>query len=202
MIDAADVLARATDVVEWLNGLGRVESAGFCPISAGHVVRVHEDGRRNFFVICRGEISVGRGRLSAMGYVVRPDGRISSDSVPIQPSVSVKRLALAGGRPEVAQVLRILGQPEGRTAAGLWKIWEIVAADVAQSDNPRTWNSAVMGRGWATAQELDSLRSLHDPSVLGDAARHAVHTRNSPAVRWALSDVDAFIRRQIMNWLG
>jgi hypothetical protein len=79
MIVAADVLARATDVVEWLNGLGRMESAGFRPISAGHVVRVHDDGRRNFFVICRGEISIGRGRLSGIGYVVRPDGRISSE---------------------------------------------------------------------------------------------------------------------------
>jgi hypothetical protein len=128
--------------------------------------------------------------------------RYSSDTVPIQPSVSEKRLALASRRPEVAQVLRIFGQPEGQTAAGLWKIWEIVAADVAQSDNPRTWNAAVMDRGLAIAQELDSLRSLHDPSVLGDAARHAVQTRKSPAVRWALSDVDAFIRRLIMNWLG
>ena len=60
----------------------------------------------------------------------------------------------------------------------------------------------IIGKGWATDDQIDSFRSVHYPSALGDQARHGVEpTRPAPRDPMSLAEAREFIRRLLAQWL-
>jgi hypothetical protein len=116
--------------------------------------------------------------------------------VPIPPAKGPRYVKLAEQDPDVADALRILGQPEPLDWYDIYKILEIVENAVGGSKE-------IQRRGWATGKDLDRLTASADhPGISGDAARHARMT-GTPGrrLRMTMRDGDNLIRRLAANWI-
>ena len=76
-------------------------------------------------------------------------------------------MKLAEQDPDVADVLRVLGQPGPLDWYDIYKAWEIVERAMGGSNQ-------VEARGWATMADINRLTaSANHPGISGDEARHA-----------------------------
>jgi hypothetical protein len=82
------------------------------------------------------------------------------------------------------------------SAESLWKVYEVIRDDVGGKAN-------ILSKGWATANEIDSFRSVHYPSVLGGKARHGIEPKNpaAPTAPMSLAEARQFVRRLLKHWL-
>ena len=78
----------------------------------------------------------------------------------------------------------------------LWKVYEVIRDDVGAK-------ASVISIGWATEDQIDSFRSVHYPSALGDKARHGVEpSRPAPRNPMSLAEAQAFITHLFEQWLA
>jgi hypothetical protein len=105
-------------------------------------------------------------------------------------------VGLAEQEAGVADVLRVLGQPDPLDWYDIYKAWEIVEHAVGGA-------SQVVARGWATRADIDRLTaSANHPGISGDAARHArMRGTPGPDRAMSMSDADALVRRLAANWI-
>jgi hypothetical protein len=103
--------------------------------------------------------------------------------------------AAAGRDPNVKLALQYFG-PEP-SAESLWKVYEVIRADVGGKTN-------IINNGWATATEIDSFRSVHYPSALGEKARHGTEPKNqsAPISPMSLGQARQFVGRLLRRWLA
>ncbi len=111
-------------------------------------------------------------------------------------------LRSAAEHPDVAEVLALLG---GSGAAigwvDLYKVYEIIGANVGSHDDNRSHQAALAKKGWKSKKELDAFRaSANLPSVSGEAARHARATNGTPAGTMTLTDGRAMINDLVATW--
>lgn len=84
---------------------------------------------------------------------------------------------------------------EDQWAVNLYKVFEIVRDDVGGK------NQDLINRQWATDEELDNFRSVHDSEAIGRQARHAVRKQQSPTSPMSEDEARAFIRGVLEQWL-
>jgi hypothetical protein len=116
--------------------------------------------------------------------------------VPEPPPKGPRYVKLAALDPDVADVLRVLGQPGPLDWYDIYKAWEIVEHAVGG------WPQVVT-RGWATKADLDRLTaSANHPGISGDEARHArMPGTPGPNRTMAMNEADAMVRRLVTNWI-
>jgi hypothetical protein len=117
--------------------------------------------------------------------------------------------------PNVIAVLGLLAD-SARWTHNLWKIWEIVRLDVGDrlagttSTTPQERDrSSQKGEnaikeklGWLTQEDLNRFKGIHDPTVTGSLARHAVQTRPSATNAMAREErARRFVAQLIERWL-
>ena len=80
----------------------------------------------------------------------------------------------------------------------LYKVFEIIQEDAGGKDQ-------LVKRGWATHDLLDGFRALHNPELIGPAARHGVETKRSRKrpVNPMLTESEArqFVHALLEQWL-
>jgi hypothetical protein len=148
----------------WLKfGRGRTQ-----PLELGvGVTSRDENGRRSErrFVFTHDEIFISteeHASVSGEGAAVV--------SVPSQPTITAICTALRHD----SRVVDALGFFSARDywAFNLYKVFEIIQEDVGGKEQ-------LMTRGWATNDQLDGFRAVHNPELVGPAARHGVETQKS-----------------------
>ena len=180
--------AAADALMKRVNGVARALRQDFRP--------VHLKGR---FTGPDGSVSVllttatleARTRLTATATVLR-DGV----PVPTPPPKGPRYAKLAEQDPDVADVLRILGQPEPLDWYDIYKTWEIVKQAVG---GPRE----ATARGWITQADINRLKaSANHPGISGDQARHArMQGTPRPGETMTTSQADSLIRELVSKWI-
>jgi len=135
------------------------------------------------------------GRVVLSGEAVMADG--SDPPPPPNPFPAWDALAMRDD--VVARALRFFA--ETPSAESLWKVYEVIRDDMGGVLHGK---SNIVKAGWATNAEVDSFRSVHYPSALGDDARHGVEPTKQPAPvnPMTLKQGRALIRRLMVRWLA
>lgn len=170
--------------------------------------------RHKFRRMMLDRIKVGTGiffegpRGERTGYIFVTDSAVISASEMATVTVDGKPMpVLAPTHPSIAEVSTALRHdPQVRAAldflayddewpVNLYRVYEIVRSDVGGT------NQDLINRQWATPDQLDNFRSVHDPAVSGPQARHAVQSRQSPPNPMDEDEALAFIHGLLEEWL-
>lgn len=183
---------RAADaLVKCINGVGRATERDYGPVRlTGRYTA--PDGATSFVVSA--DTAEARARAT-VGTVLS-----AGTPAPGQPPKGPRYVSAANRDSDVADALRILGQPEPLDWYDIYKTWEIVASAVGGAAQVNTW-------GWATTSDIERLKaSANHPGVSGDSARHArARGRRgrhpSPGLAMSMSEADGMIRRLVASWI-
>jgi hypothetical protein len=182
-----DVSATET-LVKRINGVARTVDVDFRPVKLKGRYTA-PDGTTS--VVVSADTAEARSK-------VRVTARVLSDgiSVPEPPPKGPRYVNLAAQDVNVADVLRVLGQPESLDWYDIYKVWEIVEQAVGEL-------SQAVARGWATRADIDRLTaSANHPGISGDEARHARMRGNpGPNRTMTMGEADALVRRLAANWI-
>jgi hypothetical protein len=178
--DAAQALIRR------VNGVGRATYRGFRP------VRIKQ------YTAPNGTVNI----VAKGGLELRPFENRAFDTVtPTGPSVSeslrgARYVKLAKQDEDVADVIRILGQPDPLDWYDVYKVWEIIEQKAGGSRQ-------VDARGWATRADIDRLTaSANHPGISGDKARHArMPGTPGPNHAMSLNEGAGLVRRLSAIWI-
>ena len=178
----------ADALIKRINGVARAVDQGFRPVQLRGRYTA-PDGTTS--VVVSAEVAEGRSKVTAVATVL-------SNGVPVPepPPPGPRYVKLAEQDPNVADVLRVLGQPGPLDWYDIYKAWEIVEHAVGG------WRQ-VETRGWATKADIDRLTaSANHPGISGDEARHArMPGTPGPNRMMTMSEADTLVRRLVANWI-
>jgi hypothetical protein len=176
----------AETLLKRINGAARAADQGFRPVNLRDRYTA-PDGTMS--VLARAGLAEARSRVSATAVV-------SGAAVPTPRPKGPRYVALAEQNADVADVLRVLGQPGSLDWYDIYKAWEIVEHAVGGSRQ-------VVARGWTTKADIDRLTaSANHPGISGDEARHARMPGNpGPNRAMTMSEADGLVRRVVANWI-
>lgn len=170
-----------------INGLGRVRSADFRPVTLSGKY-TNADGDHVFVAAATME---ARARLTATAVVLGPDGQPKPDP----PSPWPSRFALTTTHPEVAEVLDIMGRAQPLGWVELYKVHEIIR-DTIQSKK-------IHELGWADKGDDSAFTaSANRADVSGDHARHARNSGLPPTRTMSIVEGRSYISDLVTKWLG
>jgi hypothetical protein len=178
----------AQALVKRINGAARTIDHGFQPVSLSGRYTA-PDGTTS--VVISGATLMGRSKMKAAATVLK-----NATPVPEPLPKGPRYMKLAEKEPEVADALRILGQPEPLDWYDIYKAWEIVEHAVGG------WRQ-IEKRGWATKADIDRLTSsANHPGISGDDARHA-RMKGSPGPNRSMTmrEADGLVRRLVARWI-
>jgi hypothetical protein len=181
-------LNAARALIKRINGIGRVIDPGYQPVLL-----------TDQYTASDGSVTVAlptatlrlRPKLQATAVVTR-----NGVPVPPPPPKAPRYAKLAEQDSEVADALRVLGQPDPLDWYDIYKVWEIVEHAVGGSRQ-------VEKRGWVTKADIDRLTaSANHPGISGDEARHA-RMKGTPGAKavMSMSEADSLVRRLVANWI-
>ena len=178
--DSGQLLDVAQDLIESVNGLGRLLNPGFEHIRLTGAFTTNGD-----VTIALPTALVASSQLTATATVLGPDGV----PVPQPPPAATRYLRLAATNPRVAQLLKIMGQDEGLTWENLYQVDEIIKDTGDLKTAMRT----------AGMSEADRSRFKHTANY---EARHAQTTRRKPPTNpMELATARAMMRQLATAWL-
>ena len=180
-------LKAAEALVKRINGVGRAADHGFRPVH----LRGRFTGPDGTSVVFISGTAEGRSR--AKGAFVGPS---SSFPIPEPPPKGPRYMKLAEKDPDVADALRVLGQPETMDWYDVYKAWEIVEHAVGG------WRHVVTA-GWATKADIDRFTaSANHPGISGGDARHArMPGIPGPSRTMTMNEADTLVRRLVASWI-
>lgn len=177
----------AEPLVKRINGVARASDQGFRPVHLRGRYRARRDDER-----C-GLRGRGRGAFEGPG---RRRGGERGRSGPGAAAEGSPLCEARGQDADVADVLRVLGQPGALDWYDIYKAWEIVEHAAGG------WRQVVT-QGWVTKADIDRLTaSANHPGISGDEARHArMSGTPGPNRTMTMSEADALVRRLAANWI-
>jgi hypothetical protein len=174
-------------LVKRINGVARAAAHGFRPVHLGGRYTA-PDGTMS--VVAFADAAEARSRVWAAAVVV-------SGGVPVlEPPKGPRYVKLAEADADIADVLRVLGQPGSLDWYDIYKACEIVKHAVGG------WRQ-VVAQGWVTKADVDRLTaSANHPGISGDEARHArMSGTPGPNRTMTMNEADALVRRLVANWI-
>lgn len=204
--DHNDVLNLAEQTaIPRLRGLATLLDTGrpFGSVTAeGNVFRYDEQGLRDG----RCFISSDPVRIT-IGATLRVDA-IGGSPTPRDPFLD--QAEAAASLPDVDKVLALFGAiDQANWTYYTHHVWELIRFDVGRKLAPqgtkrfvKHGGKQVETLGWLTGDEIDSLRSVHDPNIVGPSARHSVQELAPPKhpIR-SSSQALTILRKLIRHWI-
>lgn len=131
-----------------------------------------------------------RARIQATGVVRKPNGAV----LPAQPADGPARAQVAASTPAVDEALDIMGQLDVLSWPQLYKVFEIVRADIKPQ--------SLVDLGWASADEISAFTgSANRPDVSGTRARHARMGGAPPHRQMSEEGARELISRLVTTWI-
>lgn len=187
-----------------MRGLATLLDTGrsFASVSAeGNVFRYDDNGNRDGRCFISGEAHMSTTATVSVD---------ASGGSPAPPDPFPAQADAAASIAEVDQVLALFGAlDQANWTFNTYKILEHIRYDIgkqyAQQGTKRFVKSGAKKielLGWLTADEIDSLRSVHDPNIVGTSARHAVQEEDPPnhPIRQS-SEAITILRKLIKHWI-
>lgn len=158
------------------------------PLRLGAVHSIDEGGRRQLFVTCSSGI-----RTAAFGQAVVTDGQGNVVTPPPAQRRLLQLAKLIAERERVAKVSRLMREPDFETWTGLYRVFEVVCADVGG-------NSGL--RDWVSEQSIKRFtRTANHPLAAGDGARHGHSNQDPPPRPMNLSEAIAWLTGLVRCWV-
>jgi hypothetical protein len=108
---------------------------------------------------------------------------------------------ISQSHPEVGEALRYYYE-HSYSWINLYKIYEIIRADVRESENVRTLPYGTFSK-WTQGRKLDFEQSAHNAHISGENARHsfAGSRKVSGITPMSLKDAEKFIENLFLEWV-
>jgi hypothetical protein len=188
------VLAIADDDFAVLSGILKFVRDSREPVLTGAVHKRHADGRRDVFVHIREGIQL-RAELGEMTVTVT-DAQGNHVHQPTPPPRTVTISALATQDVAVTKAMRLFAAPEVRTWVGLYRLHEVIEADVGGEHS-------LQKKNWGPTHDLKRFKhSANSVKVAGDAARHGKEHDQSPPNPMTIEEAVAYANYVLHAWLA
>jgi hypothetical protein len=190
-LDSARAVAEhAQKVLAILAGSTRLLLGGRAAMTAGAVYRVHDDGRRDTFILTES----GRIDLRGMPLTIvesKNDGtqEVHRPADPIRAWVSLARTDVA-----VAKALR-LRDDNSRGWVELYRLYEVIESDMGRG--------AIVANGWASDRDIGRFKhTANSVEAVGDEARYGKEQTDPSAKPLGLAEARMLIDRLLLGWLA
>ena len=186
---SAEVLAIAEQELQVLSGVLRVGRGTADRLRPGAVYRRTANGGRDVFVhvsdTLRLRMDVGEATVI-----------LSGENRPAPPPRTVEISRLASNDPTIAKALRLLSASDSRSWVGLYRIYEVVEADVGGEKQLQTL-------GWISSTILRRFKhSANSVAVGGDQSRHGKELTVPPLDPMSLDEADGYVTSLLSTWLS
>jgi hypothetical protein len=183
---AADVLRAAREILDLLNGLGRLNEPSFHHIGVGSVHRSFPDGRTEQYLFASEGI---RARGKCHPLIVSAEGQPQPDP---RAGVLTPLLHKAVASEPMQRALGFLSRAQ-LTWNDLYRAMEVVESTVG---------GEMFAKGWLTkAQQERFNRTANSYSVLGADARHGRDRHEPPANPVSFEEAKQIVFSVVLRWL-
>jgi hypothetical protein len=182
----------ARDELACLSGILKLERDSREPLRQRAIFRVSDDGGRDAFVRAQGFRPIRFGTPSmlqtdAAGNAL-PEQTVQSRAAAI--------LQVAAGNIAVSKVLRLLSAADAESWVGLYRVHEVIEADVGGQHTMQT-------KGWTSADDLKRFKhSANSVHVGGDGSRHGRELQLPPKNPMNLPEAAAYVAKIMRSWLA
>ena len=112
------------------------------------------------------------------------------------PPRSAVLLALSDADAAVAKVLHLLSAPDVMTWVGLYRLHEVIEADIGGQHN-------LEKSGWGSADDLRRFKhSANSVQVGGDHSRHGKEPHTPPKYPMTLAEAEAYVKYIVQAWIA
>lgn len=188
---AEEVLERANDLVQVLNGAAAIAIDNYHPVGVNAVVEVDDDGERRGFVFLSGT-ATGRTRATAALAVCGSGGL--APSVPQRSAVETW-LDCSRQDDAVNRALSLYGGL-AHTWRNLYLVLEVIEDDVGGERR-------LLALGWVPDSKIKQLKqTANSYRALGKEARHGTLRHPAPARIMTLEEAEQVVRSILRAWLA
>lgn len=189
-----EVLALAEKEFCVLSGVLKLSRGSHEPLRAGAVYKRNAAGGRDVFVHLHDTLQI-RAELGEVTVMVTDSqGNVVTKPAPPPRTIAIARLAVTDGA--VAKAMRLLSAADSHSWVGLYRIYEVVEADVGGEP-------ALKKRGWGSAGDLKRFKhSANSVAIAGDSARHGKEVTSPPANPMPLEEATAYVTYVVSAWLS
>ena len=188
-----DVEQIAAGELEELSGILRLELNAREALRLGAIVKPNPNGGRDTYVRVRGLGSQVRIGIPT-AVITDAAGNPSAFQAPPPRSLVISQIAESDSA--VAKVLRLLSMDDAATWGGLYRIHEVIEADMGGESN-------LKHQGWGS--EGDPKRFKHSANsvqVGGDFSRHGSEATYPPKNPMTLPEAEAYLKYVVQCWLA
>jgi hypothetical protein len=189
----AEVEQIAAGELAELSGILRLELNAREALRLGAIFKPNPNGGRDTHVRVRGvESQVRMGIPTAV--ITDAAGNAISSQAP--PPRSLVISLIAEGDSAVAKVLRLLSAGDAASWVGLYRIHEVIEADMGGESN-------LKDQGWGSQGDLKRFkRSANSVQVGGDLSRHGSEATCPPNNPMSLPEAEAYLKYVVQCWLA
>lgn len=176
-----------------LSGILKLEREARHRLRYGAIYRPNANGGRDVFVRIRESVRV-RAQVGALtAFVNDAEGNVITQTAPPPRSAVLLRLAAADAA--VAKVLRLLSASDVMSWVGLYRIFEVIEADVGGQHK-------IEKQGWGSSNDLKRFKhSANSVQVGGDTSRHGKEPQVPPKNPMTLPEAEGYMRHILQTWL-
>lgn len=193
LMTSAEVVITARDELRVLSGILKLERGVSVLMQPGAVSRVAHDGGRDTFLRHRSS-----GPRVLFGSPTELQSGPVSDAPPLNatPPRAATILQVSARDTAVSKVLRLLSDPDAASWVGLYRIHEVIEADVGGQHS-------MQKMGWVSSEDLKRFKhSANSVQVGGDAARHGKEQHLPPKNPLTLSEAASYLTYVLHTWLA
>lgn len=190
---SAEVATTARDELGVLTGILMLEYNGFEPLRQGEVSRMSHGSGRDTFAQHRSS-----GHRVRFGTPTALQAGPAGDDPPLNatPFCAAAVLQVSARNTAVSKVLRLLADPVAVSWVGLYRIHEVIEADVGGMHS-------MQKMGWVSSEDMKRFKhSANSVQVAGDAARHGKELNLPPKNPLSLSEAESYLTHIVKTWLA
>ena len=175
-----------------LSGVLRLLCDSSGALRTGAVYRANAAGGRDILVHIAEAVQVRDEAKIVSAKVTDSQGNVVS--IPLPRTTMVYRLAWKDLA--VAKVMRLLASPDCKSWVNLYRIYEVVEADVGGE-------SLLQKQAWGSSRDLKRFKhSANSVTVAGDSARHGKEFASPPPWPMSISYADDYVKCLLHAWLA
>ena len=189
-----EVLELAEKELRVLSGVLKLSRGFHEPLRTGAVYKRNAAGGRDVFVHIRDTLQIRAEAGDVTVTVTDSEGKVVTKPLPPPRTIAIARLALTDAA--VAKAMRLLSAADSQTWVGLYRIYEVVEAEVGGEPALKT-------RGWGSSGDQKRFKhSANSVTVAGDAARHGKESTSPPANPMPPEEAVAYVNYVVSAWLA
>jgi len=187
--EAEQIRNQAIHLIQLLDSTAHVFFRNTAPITIGHLVRINDDGQRQYFVFAEGSLTLEGILLNATATVAESDGQRIEHK---QEHPIIRLLRASANDVLVADALRFFRRGDW---ISLYKAYEIVRDDLHGEQG-------IIHQGWLTKRSLSRFtQTAQSRDILGDDARHASRKYKPPSDPISLQEAKTMISELVQSWI-